>query len=70
MNMKKSLTAQIKFIADSELLFPSKVESIPINKTLVYDRIQPAIIKLFICGLDMRINLSKIKIRYYVFQTE
>ncbi len=54
---KENLTAQIKFIADSELLFPSKVESIPIKSTLVYERIHPAIIKLFICGLDIRINL-------------
>jgi hypothetical protein len=51
------LTAQIKSIADVELLFPSKVESIPIRRTLVYERIQPAMIKLFICGLDIRMNL-------------
>jgi hypothetical protein len=57
----KHLTAQIKFIADSELLLPSKVESIPIKRTLVYERIQPAIIKLLICGLDIRINLLKEK---------
>jgi hypothetical protein len=58
MNMKRiDLTAQIKSIADVELLFPSKVESIPIRRTLVYERIQPAMIKLFICGLDIRMNL-------------
>jgi len=68
-NGKLNLTAQIKFIADSELFFPNKVESIPINRTLVYARIQPAIIKLFICGLDIRINLFENK-KYKIFQNQ
>ena len=54
---ESELTAQMKFIAGSEFRLPRRVESIPIRRTLVYERIQPARIKLLICGLDMRMIL-------------
>lgn len=54
---EKDITAQMKFIVDSVLLFPNRLESIPMRRTLVYERIHPAMIRLLICGLDIRMNL-------------